>query len=113
MGLAVFYIGHIAYFLKKNIEDKGLLLSFMGLSSVFVAITLPLVLSKGWITASWATQGFVMLWIASRMKSEFLRQLAYILYLIVLVRIAIFDLHDQFGQPMISLSFPEENTPLL
>lgn len=104
LGLAVFYIGHIAYFLKKNIEDKGLLLSFMGLSSVFVAITLPLVLSKGWITASWATQGFVMLWIASRMKSEFLRQLAYILYLIVLVRIAIFDLHDQFGQPMTSLS---------
>ncbi|MDB4622638.1 DUF2339 domain-containing protein [Akkermansiaceae bacterium] len=104
LGLAVFYIGHIAYFLRKNIEDKGLLLSFMGLSSVFVAITLPLVLSKGWITASWATQGFVMLWIASRMKSEFLRQLAYVLYLIVLVRIAIFDLHDQFGQPMASLS---------
>ena len=104
LGLAVFYVGHIAYFLRKNIEDKGLLLSFMGLSSVFVAITLPLVLSKGWITASWATQGFVMLWIASRMKSEFLRQLAYVLYLIVLVRIAIFDLHDQFGQPMASLS---------
>ena len=104
LGLAVFYVGHIAYFLRKNIEDKGLLLSFMGLSSVFVAITLPLVLSKGWITASWAIQGFVMLWIASRMKSEFLRQLAYVLYLIVLVRITIFDLHDQFGQPMVSLS---------
>jgi uncharacterized membrane protein len=104
LGLAVFYIGHIAYFLRKNIEDKGLLLSFMGLSSVFVAITLPLVLSKGWITASWATQGFVMLWIASRMKSEFLRQLAYVLYLIVLVRIAMFDLHAQFGRPMTNLS---------
>ena len=104
LGLAVFYIGHIAYFLKKNIEDKGLLLSFMGLSSVFVAITLPLVLSKSWITASWAIQGFVMLWIASRMKSEFLRQLAYVLYLIVLVRIAMFDLHAQFGRPMTNLS---------
>ena len=104
LGLAVFYVGHIAYFLRKNVEDKGLLLSFIGLSSVFVAVTLPLVFSKGWITASWATQGFVMLWIASRMKSEFLRQLAYVLYLIVLVRIAIFDLHHQFGQSMASLS---------
>ncbi|MDG2399403.1 MAG: DUF2339 domain-containing protein, partial [Akkermansiaceae bacterium] len=104
LGLAVFYVGHIAYFLRKNIEDKGLLLSFMGLSSVFVAITLPLVLSEGWITVSWAIQGFVMLWIASRMKSEFLRQLAYVLYLIVLVRIAIFDLHAQFGRPMTNLS---------
>lgn len=107
LGLAVFYIGHIAYFLKQGIQDKGMLLSFIGLSSVFVAITLPLVLSEGWITVSWAIQGFVMLWIASRMKSEFLRQLAYVLYLIVLARIAIFDLNTQFGRPMADLSGKE------
>ncbi len=97
IGLAIFYIGHVLFFLRRGIQDKGLLLSFIGLASLFVAITLPLVLSKGWITVSWAIQGFVMLWIASKMKSEFLRQLAYVLYLIVLVRFAIFDIHDQFG----------------
>ncbi|MDF1851152.1 MAG: DUF2339 domain-containing protein [Verrucomicrobiales bacterium] len=104
LGLAAFYIGHIAYFLNQKIEDKGMLLSFIGLSAVFVAITLPLVLSEGWITVSWAIQGFVMLWIASRMRSEFLRQLAYVLYLVVLARIAIFDLDAQFGPPMKDLS---------
>jgi len=97
IGLAVFYIAHIFLFLKSHIRDRGLLLSFMGLSSLFLAITLPLILSDGWITVSWAVQGFVMLWIASRMKSEFLRQLAYVLYLVVLVRFSVFDLGFEFG----------------
>ncbi|MDF1656678.1 MAG: DUF2339 domain-containing protein [Verrucomicrobiales bacterium] len=97
IGLAIFYIVHIRIFLKRGILDRGLLMSFIGLASLFVAITLPLLLSSGWITVSWAVQGFVMLWIASRMKSEFLRQLAYVLYLIVLARIAFFDLGSQFS----------------
>lgn len=97
LGLAVFYLLHIAFFLKREIRDRGLLLSFTGLAAFFVAITLPLVLSKGWITVSWSLQAFTMLWIASRMRSEFLRQLAYLLYLVVLVRFALFDLHGQFG----------------
>jgi len=96
LGLAAFYIVHIAVFLKRGIRDRGLLLSFMGLAAFFVAITLPLVLSKGWITVSWALQAFVMLWIASKMRSEFLRQLAYLLYLVVLGRLALFDFHGQF-----------------
>src|SRR5690606_5030203 len=77
---------------------RGLLLSFLGLASFFVAITLPIVLSKGWITVSWALQAFIMLWIASKMRSEFLRQLAYLLYLVVLARFALFDLNEQFDK---------------
>ncbi len=96
LGLAVFYILHVVAFLKRGLRDRGLLLSFLGLASFFVAITLPIVLSKGWITVSWSLQAFVMLWIAAKMRSEFLRQLAYLLYLIVLARFAIFDLHGQF-----------------
>lgn len=96
LGLAVFYILHVGVFLKRRIQDRGLLLSFLGLASFFVAITLPIVLSKGWITVSWALQAFVMLWIASKMRSEFLRQLAYLLYLVVLARFALYDLHEQF-----------------
>lgn len=97
LGLALFYLGHIAFFLKRDIRDRGLLMSFLGLASLFVAITLPLVLSKGWITVSWSVQAFVMLWIAARMRSEFLRQLAYVLYLLVLARFAFLDLDGQFG----------------
>jgi len=97
LGLAVFYIVHIAVFLKRDLKDRGLLLTFMGLAAFFVAVTLPLVLSRGWITVSWALQAFVMLWISSKMRSEFLRQLAYLLYFIVLSRLAIFDFDGQFS----------------
>lgn len=96
LGLAIFYIVHIVVFMKRDLRDRGLLLSFMGLAAFFVAITLPLVLSKGWITVSWALQAFVMLWIAAKMRSEFLRQLAYLLYLVVLARLALVDFHGQF-----------------
>lgn len=98
LTMAFFYIGHVWFFLKRNIQDKGLLLAFIGLAAFFVAITLPLALSKGWITVSWAIQGFIMLWIASRMKSEFLRQLAYLLYVIVFVRFLFFDFNTEFGR---------------
>ncbi|MEX2580272.1 MAG: DUF2339 domain-containing protein [Verrucomicrobiales bacterium] len=113
VGLSLFYIGHIYAFLKREIFDRGLLLSFMGLASLFVAITLPLVLSEGWITVSWAVQGFVMLWIASRLKSEFLRQLAYVLYLVVLARFAIFDLGGEFGRSSREVSGGEYGMALL
>ncbi|MAS95740.1 MAG: hypothetical protein CMO55_21265 [Verrucomicrobiales bacterium] len=97
LSLAAFYIVHILSFLKKGVKDKGLMLSFTGLSSFFVALTLPIVFSEGWLTVTWAIQGFVMLWIAAKMRSEFLRQLAYILYLIVLARFALFDMRSQFS----------------
>lgn len=103
IGLAIFYIAHIYLFLKREILDRGLLMSFLGLASLFVAITLPLILSEGWITVSWSVQAFVMLWIASKMKSEFLRQLAYVLYLIVLARFALFDLHSQYSGSLANL----------
>ncbi len=96
LSLAVFYIAHIYFFLSRRIIDRGILLSFIGLASFFVAITLPLVLSDAWITVSWALQAFVMIWIASRLKSEFLRQTAYILYGIVFFRFLTFDLGTQF-----------------
>ncbi len=96
ISLAFFYVGHVYFFMKRGILDRGLLMSFLGLAAFFVAITLPLILSDGWITVSWAIQAFVMLWIASKINSVFLRQLAYVLYLIVLARFAILDLSDQF-----------------
>ncbi len=104
LSLAFFYVGHVYLFMKRGILDRGLLMSFLGLAAFFVAITLPLILSDGWITVSWAIQAFVMLWIASKIDSVFLRQLAYVLYLIVLARFAIFDLSDQFDSIQANLS---------
>ena len=84
LGLAAFYTLHVYYFLLRGLRDRGLLLSFTVLAAFFVSITMPLVLSAEWITAAWAIQALVLLWIARKMDSQFIRHLAYLLYLIVL-----------------------------
>ena len=53
-------------------------------------------LSREWITVSWAIQAIVMLWLADKLKSEFLRQLAFLLYGIMLFRFGFLDLPSQY-----------------
>ena len=106
IGLAVFYTGHIYLFLSRKLHDRGLLLSFIGLAAVFLTLTMPLVLSAEWLTASWAIQALVMLWIAGRLDSRFLRHLAFVLYAIVLYRFCFIDLSGQFGHRPIPPDLP-------
>ncbi|TAN47536.1 MAG: DUF2339 domain-containing protein [Methylococcaceae bacterium] len=96
LGLAAFYVAHVYYCLARRVLDKAMLLSFTGLAALFTTLTLPLVLSDQWLTLSWSIQALVMLWIAARLHSEFLRQIAYLLYGIVLLRFGFVDLPGQF-----------------
>ncbi|MFI5455740.1 MAG: DUF2339 domain-containing protein [Isosphaerales bacterium] len=96
LGLTAFYAAHVYYFLIRKVSDRELMLGFMGLASFFLAVTVPLLLSSQWITVSWAIQAFVMLWMADKLKSEFLRQVAFLLYGFVLVRFGWLDLRGQY-----------------
>jgi uncharacterized membrane protein len=97
LGLAAFYMAHVWFFLVRRLLDRDLLFSFAGLAAFFLAITMPIILSRQWITASWAIQALVILWIAGKLKSEFLRHAAYVLYLIVFGRFCFFDLPHQYA----------------
>ena len=97
LGLVAFYVAHIYYFLVRKVLDRELLLSFTALAAFFLAVTVPLILSGEWITVCWAVQAFVMLWIAGKIGSQFLRQVAYLLYAIVLARFCFIDLPSQYG----------------
>ncbi len=96
LSLAAFYTAHVFYFLRRRLVDRELLVSFTGLAAFFLAVTMPLLLSREWITASWAIQAFVLLWIAGKLGSEFLRHVCYVLYAIVLFRFGVIDLSRQF-----------------
>jgi uncharacterized membrane protein len=96
LALAAFYTGHMFYFLWRRLVDRVLLVSFTGLAAFFLAVTMPLVLSREWVTVSWAIQAFVMLWAAGKLGSEFLRHVCYVLYAIVLFRFGFVDLQSQF-----------------
>ena len=96
LGLTAFYLAHVYYCLVKKVLDRELMLTFTALSAFFLAITVPLMLSHEWITVTWAVQALVMLWVAGKMESQFLRHVAYVLYLIVLVRFGGMDLPRQY-----------------
>ncbi len=97
LALAAFYVAHVWYFLVRRLLDRELLFCFIGLAAFFLAVTVPLLLSAEWITVSWAIQALVMLWIAGKLKSEFLRHVAYLLYMIVAARFCFFDLPHQYA----------------
>ncbi|MBN1394548.1 MAG: DUF2339 domain-containing protein [Pirellulales bacterium] len=96
LSLSAFYAAHVYFFLICRMLDRELLLSFIGLSAFFLAVTMPVLLSEQWVTASWAVQALVMFWMAGKLRSEFLRNVAYLLYAIVLFRFGIIDLRQQY-----------------
>ena len=96
LGMAAFFVAHVYLLLHTRVHDRELLLSFTALAAVFLSLTVPLVLSPQWITSSWAIQAVVMLWMAGKLNSRFLRSLSYLLYLIVLMRFAFVDLPNQY-----------------
>jgi uncharacterized membrane protein len=98
LALAAFYVAHVWYCLVFRVLDRELLFCFVGLAAFFLGVTIPLVLSDEWITVSWAIQAFVMLWVAGKLKSEFLRHVAYLLYVIVIGRFGLIDLRKQYGE---------------
>ncbi len=106
LGLAIFYCLHVRLFLEKKLVDRNLLFTFAGLSAFFLTVTMPLILSREWITVSWALQALALLWIAGKVRSEFLRLAAYLLYCLVLYRYSFLDLPGSFSRNPI----PEDMT---
>ena len=100
LGLTAFYAAHVYYFLLRRIADRELLVSFMGLSMFFLAVTVPLLLSREWITVSWAIQALVLLWLADKLNSQFVRQAALLLYAVVLFRFGFIDLPGQYASEL-------------
>ena len=98
ISLAAFYTGHVVYFLRQKQVDRELLICFIGMAAFFVTVTMPLLLSREWITVSWSLQALVLLWIAGQIGSEFLRYVCYLLYAIVLFRFGFIDLREEFLQ---------------
>lgn len=104
LGLAFFYAAHAIIYLRLKISDRPMMISFLGLSSAFLALTMPLYLDVAWLTSSWAIQAVVMVWISQKLGSSFLRQLAYVLMMEVLGRFVFVDLVNQANLPL-----PDQN----
>ena len=96
IGLTVYFAVHFFTILQRKFVDRNLLVVFLGLASCFLATTMPLILSREWITASWSLQALMLLWMAIQMRSGVVRSISYVLFAFVLARFAIFDLQRTF-----------------
>jgi len=87
VSLACFYIGHVAVFIRRKLNDRALLVALIALAAAFTAWTLPLLFAKETLTICFALLAATMLWIGKRIGSKFMENLAHAVYLIVFVRL--------------------------
>jgi uncharacterized membrane protein len=113
LGLSAFYALHVHYCLIRRVLDRELMLTFIGLSSVFLSVSLPLLLSGQWIAASWSLQAVAMLWLASRIRSHFLQTISLVLYCIAMFRMTVFDLPVEFGSGVAGISVTDSLLQML
>jgi uncharacterized membrane protein len=113
VAMAAFYAAHVWIVLARRIVDRELVVSFLGLASFFVTITMPLVLSRQWVTASWAIQAVIMLWMAERLGSRFLRLAATAVLGLVLCRFFVLDLGRTFGPGSVVDDMPMDEFAVL
>ncbi len=65
-GLAAFYTVMGYLFLRRS-RENGLLSAFaFGIAIVFLTVAIPVQLEKSWMTAAWAAEGAVLIWLAVR-----------------------------------------------
>jgi uncharacterized membrane protein len=96
LGLAIYYAIHFLALLYRPFVDRNLLVIFLGLASYFLATTMPLLLSREWITASWSLQALMLLWMAFQLRSGIVRSFAYLLFGLVILRFGLVDLSRTF-----------------
>jgi uncharacterized membrane protein len=96
IAMAVFFIMHIYVFLKGRQHDRNILIVFIGLAGFFTAWAVPLITEKETLTICWALLAFFILWVGLRLKSNMLIWMSSLLYIIVIGRLAVWDIPRNF-----------------
>ena len=95
--LALFY-GVLGYaVLKRSGEQVYLSLFALGIGLVFVTIAVPVQLGGPWISVAWATEGLVLVWLASYLKMHQLRWFGVGVFAIFAVWLLLSDTPEALG----------------
>lgn len=92
LGLALYYVLHVAVFVNRGLKDRSLLITLIALAGVYTTLTMPLAMEQESLTMAWAVQAFMFVWLGHRLSSHFLRQLGYGVYLVTLFRLMAFEM---------------------
>jgi len=90
--LAIFYGGLAYAALKRSAENRRLVYFALGIAVFFLTVAVPVQLgSRGWVTAAWAAEGAVLLWLASTLRMPGLRHIGYGVFVVMTFRLLVFD----------------------
>jgi len=95
-SLALFYAIHAYLFLKHRPIDRGLIISLIALAGFYMIWSMPLLFEKETLTISWSLQAFLFLWVGFKLRSNFVKNLAYLIYLTICLRLLYFDIPRHF-----------------
>lgn len=94
LGLAAVYLG-LARLSRARFPDPALAqkLQFLHLALAvgFITVAIPIRLDAHWITVGWLIESAVLLWVANRIKSDFLNVFAVVALAMSVVRLVLID----------------------
>lgn len=96
LALASFYLIHLFFFIKRRNVNRNMQVTLIALAAAFTGLTLPIIFEKESLTIAVSLLAFIFLWVGRKVRSNFLENLAYLLYMIVFVRILGMDMRNNF-----------------
>jgi uncharacterized membrane protein len=92
--VSAFYLGlgYLTY--SRDREDRYLVLTFLGLASIFLTLAIPIQLNQQWVTMAWALEGAALTWIGLRAESRLTRYAALLVFAIAGLRWLRIDLSE-------------------
>jgi uncharacterized membrane protein len=97
VSLATFYMMQFWIFLKFRIKQYKLNVVLLALTAGFIVWTLPLLLKNGSLTIGFAILALIFLWLGQKLRSTFLQNLSYGIYIFTFSRLLLLDLNRSYG----------------
>jgi len=94
LGLAAGYLALSNAFKRRITQEEGRVINLIhvAIAIAFITIAIPLKLSHHWITMGWLVESAVLLWIAVRTQTDFLRYLATVALALGIFRLVVFPM---------------------
>lgn len=105
MAGVYFVFAYVSY--QANSEDKELALFFPGLSIFFLTIAAPIQFDGFWVTIAWAIEAAILVAAGFYLKSFNMRYFAWVLLMIVIIRLIFVDNYGSILKTDYTLIFNE------
>lgn len=89
--LGCMYIGFSYSALNRCKEDKGIILSYVGLAVLFATIAIPIQLKNNWVPISWAIEALCLIWLGFRLGYLDIRIIGMAIGILSLVKVLLVD----------------------